>query len=393
VNLVDVAVVVVAMLAAVRGFRRGLLEQTFEFGGGFAGLFAGMALGPRLASSFTDRPGIEAALISLGVVFVGLSIGQAIGFMIGIRFGLLARRARLGALDAVLGAVAGATVTFVAFWLISSLLMQGPSRPLANAIRRSRVLTLTNQRLPDPPNVLAYLRHYIDTSGFPQVFAGLPPPSGEPVPLPSNRSARRAARSARGSTVRIVAPACGGTQLGSGWVSSPTTVVTNAHVVAGGDDVMVVDSAGSHTGRVVLFDDHTDLAVIRAENLAGRPLELAREDLERGRTGATLGYPGTEGGKLVPHKAAVQARFVANGLDIYGRSPVSREIYEIRSPVRQGDSGGPFVLPGGRVAGVVFAASTTDGETGYALTGSEVAAEVGRAVGRTRAVATGACTR
>ncbi|MBA3431976.1 MAG: CvpA family protein, partial [Actinobacteria bacterium] len=298
-NLVDIVVVLIGVLAAVRGYRRGLLGQIFEFGGGFAGFVAGVVLGPRLASSFTERPGIEAVAISLGVVFVGLSIGQVIGYMIGARFGRIARKARLGALDAGLGAVAGAAVTVIVFWLVGSLLVQGPSLALAEAIRDSRILSVTSRRLPDPPNLLTYLRHYLDTSGFPQVFTGLPPPTSQPVPLPSNRSARRATKSARRSTVRIEAPACGGTQLGSGWVSSPETVVTNAHVVAGGSDVTVVDSSGDHPGVIVLFDEDTDVAVIRTQGLAGPPLRLVTADLERGRTGATLGYPGTQGGRLV----------------------------------------------------------------------------------------------
>jgi hypothetical protein len=88
----------------------------------------------------------------------------------------------------------------------------------------------------------------------------------------------------------------------------------------------------------------------------------------------------------------VQDSYEAVGRDIYGRSTVTREIYELRSPVRQGDSGGPFVLPTGEVAGVVFAASTTDGDTGYALTGKEVADEVATGAQRSRPADTGSCT-
>jgi hypothetical protein len=80
------------------------------------------------------------------------------------------------------------------------------------------------------------------------------------------------------------------------------------------------------------------------------------------------------------------------GLDIYGQDEVSREVYELRSPVRQGDSGGPFVLPDGSVAGVVFAASTTDGDTGYALTGEEVMDELETGLSAESPVGTGRCT-
>jgi S1-C subfamily serine protease len=271
------------------------------------------------------------------------------------------------------------------------MLVDGPSKPIARAVQHSKVLKNVSELLPRPPNVFAYLRQYLDTSGFPQVFAGFPRPVGPPVHLPKNDIARRAVTKAERSTVQVVVPACGGTQLGSGWVADDSTVVTNAHVVAGGDSVTVIDQAGEHPGEVVLYDPKTDVAVIHVEGTDGPPLPLETVTQPRGAPGATLGYPGGRG-TLVPHRAAVQDSYEAVGRDIYGRSTVTREIYELRSPVRQGDSGGPFVLPTGEVAGVVFAASTTDGDTGYALTGKEVADEVADGSRRSSPVATGSCT-
>jgi S1-C subfamily serine protease len=358
------------------------------------GLLLGAYLGPRLVREYTDRAGVEAALLSLVVVFVTLSIGQIIGYVIGARFGEMAKRARMGKVDSGVGAVIGAVAAFVAYWLVGSVLVLGPSRAVANELSDSAVLRIANN-VSRPPDLLRYLQQYLDTSGFPQVFVGIPPGDGEPVKLPSNKTANKAVLAARDSTVRVVVPACGGTQLGSGWVAAEDTVVTNAHVVAGGETVMIEQretiDAGV-TGTVVLFDDQLDLAVVRVPGLAAEPLPLLTRQLKSGAPGATLGFPGSRQGQLVPHPAAVQAVFEARGRDIYGRDEVQREVYELQSPVRQGDSGGPFVTPRGEVAGVVFAASTTDGGTGYALTGAEVEDEVRTGAGRTRGVATGACT-
>jgi uncharacterized membrane protein required for colicin V production len=392
-NWVDVVVIVVAALAALRGWQHGLLRQIFELGGGFIGLLVGIAAGPRVADAFTDQAGIEGALISLFVVFLAVTVGQTIGFLSGHRLSRTARAGGLEGVDSALGSGFGVAVWLVSFWLIGSLLVNGPSRPLAKALQRSALLDATNDVLPEPPNLLAYLGQYLQTSGFPQVFVGIPRVS-EPVDLPSQQTANRAGRNGSPSTVRLVVEACGGLQLGSGWVVDGDSVVTNAHVVAGGSAVTVQEiSGGQLTGRVVLFDPDVDVAIVQVPGLTAPPLRLETVVQEPGTGGASIGYPGNRDGEQVVKRAAVQASFEATGRDIYGRSTVTREVYELRSPVRQGDSGGPFVLPDGRVAGVVFAASTTDGSIGYALTGREVEGQVSRGAERTEPTGTGSCTR
>ncbi|MDQ3752820.1 MAG: CvpA family protein, partial [Actinomycetota bacterium] len=174
--------------------QRGLVVQVFELGGGLAGLVAGILLGPRAAMALSPEGGPQAIVISLVTIFVALAGGQGAGYAIGSRAGLLARRVHLGGVDSLLGAASGAAVTVVVFWLISSLLVQAPWAGVAGAVRRSRVYALTGELLPDPPRVVAQLRHLLDTSPFPQVFAGLPRRIGPPVKLPSEGSARLAAR-------------------------------------------------------------------------------------------------------------------------------------------------------------------------------------------------------
>ena len=394
-SVADLLVVVVAIFAAHRGWRRGLLAQVFELGGGFLGLLGGVALGPRIAAPFAEEAGIEAALLSLLAVVLGLSLGQGLGYVIGHRFGHAARRARLGGIDSGLGALFGAGVILLSYWLIGSLLVEGPIRPVARSLKNSALLRALND-VSAPPDVLAYLRQYLVAADFPQVFVGIPP-NNDPVPLPRGRLVRRAIAAADQSTVRIMTPTpeCGGNQLGSGWIAGDSTVITNAHVVAGGDQgrISVFEGARSHLGSVVLFDPATDIAVIRVDELAGPALELSTEPLSRGARGAILGYPGSRGGQLVFGAAAVQARFQAVGRDIYGAGAVRREVYELRAAVEEGESGGPFVRPDGRVAGTVFAASTTEATVGYALTGDELADEVAQGAHNTEAVSTGDCTR
>jgi S1-C subfamily serine protease len=393
-NLVDLLVILLAGLLAWRGWHRGMVRQAFEFGGAILGISIGSVIGPQIVSEYTDQAGLEAALLSLAVVFITLTIGQILGYFIGAKAWAQVRKAQLGQVDAVLGAFVGALATLVVFWLLGSMLAQGPSREVSRQLSSSRILRLLND-VAEPPDVLAYLQQYLDTSGFPQVFSGLPPSLGRDVKLPSGKRARAAVKKARESTVRIVTPACGGTQLGTGWIAADDTVVTNAHVVAGGNDVSVEEEGNVGAGvpgTVVLFDDELDLAIIRVDGLSGSVLDLDSQAQPVGTGGATIGYPGSRQGGIDYGPAAVQGDYRARGKDIYGRSDVVRQIYELRANVEQGDSGGPFVLPSGRVAGVVFAASTTDRDVGYALTGAEVADEIREGADRTGQVNTGRCT-
>jgi uncharacterized membrane protein required for colicin V production len=390
VNLLDIVVCLLAVAAAIRGFGRGLLGQAFEFGGGLIGLVAGLALGPRVASALTDSGGLQGALIALAVVLLALSVGQILGFVLGHRFGSLARRARLGGIDSALGSAFSVAVTLVSYWLLGSLLVQGPIPDLSGALNRSRLLLAMND-VADPPDLLTHVNHYLNATDFPNVFTGVETP-GPPVRLPRDAVTRAALDGAERSTVRVIVPACDGLQLGSGWVAAPDTIVTNAHVVAGGDDVRVEDANGRHSARVVLFDPLTDVAVLRVGGLAGPPLVVERSNLAKGSPGATLGYPGDGGRRLEVNRAAVQRRISARGSDIYGRRIVERDVYELHVRVRQGDSGGPFVLANGRVAGVVFAASTTHARIGYALTAEEVGDEIRQGSRAQTAVGTGECT-
>ena len=394
-NLADLVVILVAGVLAWRGWYRGALRQVFEYAGGFLGLLVGAAFGPRLVREYTDQNGVEAALLSLAAVFVCLSVGQILGYMVGSRFGAMAQRARLGRADQSVGAIIGFIAALFAYWLLGSVLVQGPSQTVAKQLSRSAILRWANRQA-EPPDLLAYLEGYLNASGFPQVFVGLPPSIGQPVKLPAGPKARAAVREVQDSTVRIVVPdTCGGTQLGTGWIAAPNTVVTNAHVVAGGDSLLVEerDAIGNGIeGTVVLFDANLDLAVIKVDGLSGDPLKLVTRRLDVGTPGATVGYPGSQSGTLVSGRAAVQNLIDARGRDIYNRNVVEREVYELRADVEQGDSGGPFITLKGDVAGVIFAASTTDGDTGYALTGAEVTDEIEEGEGRTSSVGTGGCT-
>ena len=63
----------------------------------------------------------------------------------------------------------------------------------------------------------------------------------------------------------------------------------------------------------------------------------------------------------------------------------------VRSLIRPGNSGGPLVSTSGEVLGMIFAASVTDDETGYALTADQLRDAAGLGSTRSATVGTGSC--
>ncbi len=388
-NLVDVGIILVLGLAAAHGVTQGAVLQIFSFGGFWIGLLVGAALAPVL-SSITQSP-FAGAFISL-VTFLGLALlGGAAGRYIGTHAWSALQRLKLGVLDAAMGAVVAVIAALAAIWLIAILLTAGPTREFSRAINRSVIVRALVERLPPAPSVFSRVQQFISVTPFPRVFEGIEPIPAGPIDVPGGAVVQAAVDRAQSSTVRIVGVGCGGIQTGSGFVAASGLVVTNAHVVAGiQDNLQVQDAKGDHRATPVLFDPALDIAVLRAAGLAGTPLPLADGEAPRGQGGAVLGYPG--GGNFTAGPGAILRKFSAIGRDIYGRALTRRDVYQLQAQIRQGNSGGPFVRRDGTVLGVVFAASTTESNVGYALTSTEVLPKVRQAGTTTSEVSTGPCT-
>ncbi|MGH9091078.1 MAG: MarP family serine protease [Acidimicrobiales bacterium] len=387
-DVLDIALVVLVVLAAIHGLRLGALVQVLTFGGFLLGLTLGGLLAVALARpvrSTTTRDVITLLLVLGLAVLLGVA-----GRILGSWGHLAIRRVHLGTLDGVLGVAVAAVAVLLSAWLVANVLTQGSYSWVSTQIQGSDVLRAIDDVLPPAPGVFAEVRGLLADPSFPSVFAGISPTTAPPVGLPSSSAAGAIAARAAGSTVKVLGQACGYLQEGSGFVVEPGLVVTNAHVVAGERSTQVVVGSGSYQATPVLYDPSFDLAVLRTDAPVGPPLTVDPDDVGRGTQGAVVGYP--ENGSLSVGPAGVAAALTAEGQDIYDQGTVVRKVYQIDADVQPGNSGGPLVAADGQVVGVVFSRSTVSAHVGYALASPGVLARVREAEGRSTPVGTGACT-
>ncbi len=386
-NWLDLALVALTVAAIVWGTRTGFVVQV----GTYAGIIAGMLVGARLAATTTNWSSstFGPMLLALGTAVACAAALGSLGGWLGASGLRWVRRARLGGADGALGGLIAAVGLLAVVWLLGGALANVSRADIGSTIQGSAVIRWLDDALPPVPDVAARLGRLTDPLGLPRVFAGLERAPAPPVALPADATLRAASAAASRSTVRIQGVGCGSLRLGSGFVVGTGLVMTNAHVVAGAGDLRVSDTAGNHAASVVRFDPSLDIAVLRTSGLAGPPLRIATENVDRGATGAILGYP--NGGGLSVGAAAVRAAYDAIGRDIYGTALVTRPIVELQATVRPGNSGGPLVIADGTVGGVVFARSVSDGGIGYAIAASTARAELDQTTATARPVSTGSC--
>jgi len=143
-----------------------------------------------------------------------------------------------------------------------------------------------------------------------------------------------------------------------------------------------------YPGRVVLYDPSRDLAVIDVPGLTAAPLKFAPQAAD-GTNAIVAGYPLDH--PLTVDAARIGRSVTAYGPNIYQTAVVHRSIYPIRALILPGNSGGPLLSLNGRVYGVVFAASTSIRDRGYALTAAEAESDAAAGSAATAPVPTQAC--
>jgi S1-C subfamily serine protease len=390
VNFIDLGAIAILAATVALGAWAGLFPQLLGLVGAALGFVAALIAADTFHAplALIDQP-LRAFIAAAGLVGLTL-IGEAAGSAIGSRVRQAMKASMLGGLDVAGGMAIGFGQGILTIWIVAGLVLAGAAPGLERAVDASLVVRAINRILPPPEGVAHQLVALLAPTELPQLFAGVEPSPAPPLDLPTSGTARTLAESAVASTVKVITIGCGREQLGSGFFVAEHMVVTNAHVVAGGNSFSVALGDFTQPATLVLFDARQDVAVLRLPTLSAPALRLAQEAPQRGTPAVALGHP--RGGPLTVIPAVVTARFTATGPDIYDNGSLSREVVEVRADVQRGDSGGPLVVGPGLVGGIVFGASRTSADVGYAIAANSVAGEIREAVTRSAGVPSGACT-
>jgi S1-C subfamily serine protease len=391
-NVVDWLVILLVVVVAYTGWSHGFLVGLLSFVGFVGGAVGGLLLAPVVLGDL--QPGLGVSVLAVLIVLTVAVIGQGL-----LAWGAGAIRARVSSepahrFDAAGGALLAVVGLLLAAWAVGLAVSSAAIPQASAAVRESKILRAVDEVVPISPDVLREAFESVVAAGrFPEVVGPWVPEPILTVDAPSAALSRDPeVREASASVVKIVgqAPSCDRVVEGTGFVVAPERVMTNAHVVAGvSSPVVTAPDGDTLEARVVLYDPRADIAVLAVPGL-DRPALTFRNDLARGADAVVVGYP--DNGPLSAEPVRVRGEHALLGRDIYGDDTVNRDVISIRGTVRPGNSGGPLVADDGAVYGVVFAASLTDPETGYALAVSELGPALDDAPAAVEPVSTAECT-
>ena len=377
-NTIDWIALVVVVVSALGGMRRGLVQSAFSLAGLALGAYAGSRIAPHLLSGGAHSPwtpfaGLVGALA--GAMLLSAVAGMAGSF---VRGGLRLTPFRL--FDSLGGLALGAATGLALVWVLGATALLVPGQPsLRRDVQGSSIVRRLNEAV--PPRRLLHLLARIDP--FPSIAGPAVPTEPLSPEISGNANVRRAAA----AVVRVLGTACGVGIEGTGWFATHELVVTAAHVVAGESDTVVEipNVSGFHRVDVVAYDPHNDVAVLRVTDISG-PVALRAVNPRPGTAVAIVGYP--ENGPLRSTPGRIGMTTMALTQDAYGRGPVNRLITAVAGAIEHGDSGGPAIDANGNVEATIFAARIGS-HGGYGVSGAPVLRALDSAA---RApVSTGAC--
>jgi S1-C subfamily serine protease len=388
-NALDWLLVLLVLAYALSGYWQGFITGAFATAGLLLGGLVGIWLAPLALGD--ANPSLLVSLGALFIVILCASLGQAVLQYAGARIRSKIKWQPVRALDAVGGSALSAVAVLLVAWALGVAVAGSGLGGVTRLVRSSVVLAKVDRTLPEGAHsALGAFNNVVGTSFFPRYLEPFAPERIISVsPGPKRMLTDPDVLAAGKSVVKIRGTSsCGRGIEGSGFVYQPGRVMTNAHVVAGVRQPEVQVGGETVSAEVVLYNPDLDVAVL-AVDTGSTPVVPFDTHGEAKEPAAILGYP--EDGPFDVETARIRAKQRLRSPNIYGDGATLREVFSLRGLVRPGNSGGPIVSSEGDVLGVVFAASVTDHQTGYALTAEQVARSATLGSARSSAVSTGDC--
>jgi uncharacterized membrane protein required for colicin V production len=356
-NWVDVLIIALVIVAAIRGWFSGAIRQVLGWIGLIAGFYVGIAIAPSLSTRITHstwRP-----ILALVIVLVVAYVGHFAGHLLGSFIRQSVKMVKLGLIDSVAGVAVGVAGALITVWLVAALLVSTSWSAAAQGIQGSRIIKGLDSALPTVPSAEARLQTLLHNANFPSVFTSIVAPT-----IPSTGKAPKLAPNTvspftPAAVEKVLAMGCPDTHEGTGFFVAPDVVVTNAHVVAGATSVTV----NGVRAQVALFDPVNDLAILRVA-MNPEALSFAAAVPSSGAHAKVIGFP--LDGRRTISPSIISGEITAESRDIYDQQTFDRTVLVIYSNIEPGNSGSP-VLVDGKVTGVVFSKSLSQGETAYAI--------------------------
>ena len=391
-NLLDWLLVVLVVAYAVSGYWQGFVTGAFATAGLLLGGLFGVWLAPVALGD--ANPSLLVSLGALFIVILAASLGQGL-----LQWGGAKIRDRITwqpvrALDAIGGAALSACAVLIVAWALGVAVSGSRIDGVTPMVRSSLVLSKVNEVVPQRAGgLLDAFNDVVGTSFFPRYLEPFSPERIVDVQPGDRRMVRDPDVTRAGSSVLKVrgTNACGRGIEGSGFLYAEDRLMTNAHVVAGVDDPEVIVGDDTTDARVVFYDSDLDVAVLEFDSgaIPVLPFTAPGDPAQPKDPIAVLGYP--QDGPFDVQPGRIRAEQRLRSPNIYGEGTVLRDVFSLRALIRQGNSGGPIISSAGDVVGLIFAASVTDPDTGYALTAGQIAESAAKGVTSSTEVDTGSC--
>lgn len=389
--IVDIVLAIVLIAALYGGWRQGAFASVLATLGVMVGLVGGTYLAPWVMG-YTQSAAIR-FLLAISTVVLLIGAGNMIGAIAGgtVRQNMKTKTAHR--IDSTVGSAFQVVTTLFVAWLIAIPLVTALPTKYSDALKNSAILQGVDRIAPAPlhslPNQISAL---LSESGLPPLRSPFQETKSMEVAAPRIEVERRdVVEKLRPAVVHVNGQAdkCRHLLSGTGFVITEDYVFTNAHVVAGTEQVRLDTMLGVKEATVVFYNPDIDIAVLHAPDLGIEPMHWADKEAEPGDDAVVMGYPGS--GPFTATPARIREKITINGPDIYAKNRLDREAYTLRGSVRQGNSGGPLATPDGEVLGMIFGAAADNTDTGYALTKKEILDTVGDYLSLSKPVDTQEC--